>query len=128
MNKIVHVIAAVALIACGYLFRAYTEKPKTVEVPVEKVIVKTKYIDKITKQPVEVIKEVTKYDPEAEERILKASIKKQSLVFLSYGVELDNFGSPYYGITYNKRVFNNVFAGVSLHTNGSATINVGFEF
>lgn len=128
MRLIVLGVAAIAVFSSGYLVRAYFEKPKTLEVPVERIITRTKYIDKTTGKPIEVVKEETKFDSEAQERVLKSSIKKQSFVSAHYGAPLDNLSNNFYGISYNKRVFNNLFLGASIYTNSSATINLSFEF
>jgi len=132
-KSVLQIIVIIAVFATGYLTRAYFEKPPaTIEIPKERVITKTKYIDKVTKVPVEVVKEHTVFDPEATANTIVALRRKNSIAGVSYGADLDlhsfKDSVPVYGATYNRRIFSNFFLGASVYTNGTATVNLLMEF
>jgi hypothetical protein len=128
MKKTTYLIVAVLAFACGYLLCEKLAKPKTIEIPTERIITRTKYVDKQTGKPVEVIKEETKFDSEAQLKAIIATTKKQSFVSISYGAKFNQLETSFYGVSYHKRVFKNVFVGATVYSNSSATVNLGFEF
>lgn len=123
---LLHLVSVAALLALGYFYRAYTEKPKIVEVPKERTITKTIYIDKITKVPVEVITEHTVYDPDAAVQIEKLKAPKV-LVGIAYGVVTD-YGAPVWGAWVQKKLIGPIYLGVAAYTDQSVMLTAGMEF
>lgn len=129
MSKyLTQVVAVIALLALGYFIRAYTEKPKVIEVPKERVVTRTTYIDKITKVPVEVETERVVYDTEAAVEIERLK-KPKVLVGLAYGLErYDNQTKEVYGAWAQKRILGPIYVGAALYSNESAFLTLGTEF
>lgn len=126
MQKIFMLVGAVALISSGYFYRAYTEKPKIVEVPKERVITRKQYVDRVTKQVITVETESTKFDPDAAVQI--AQKPKSTLISVAYGIDKDSLLAPVYGIQVQQRVFSSLYVGVSGYTNGSIFATLGWQF
>lgn len=88
----------------GYFYRAYTEKPKVIEVPKLRTQTRTVYKDgKI----VEVIKDSTKFDTDAALKLRD----KRNLVQLHYGL-VDK--TEVYGLGFSRSVFPNIYIGATV--------------
>jgi hypothetical protein len=121
------IIVSIALAgALGYFGRAYFEKPKVIEVPKERIITKTRYVDRETNKIIEVTTESTKFDTEAAVALSRPS--KSKIFSIKYGADLDNLAIPVYGAEYQQVIFKSVVLGISGYSNGSAFVSVGLLF
>lgn len=126
MQKTTILVAVLLSLSLGYFIRAYTEKPKTIEIPKDRVITKTQYVDRVTKQLVTVETEVVKYDTAA---AVKIATKSPSLMLgVTVGSSLDNLGAPVYGAYLQKKVLGNFYLGVGGALDGSGYLSIGYSF
>jgi hypothetical protein len=121
-----NIVILVVCIGLGYFIRAYTEKPKIIEVPKDRVITKTQYVDKVTKQIVTVESEVIKYDTSAAVQIAKQSNKQNLSV--AYGIDTSELNLPVYGVQYSYKLIGDWTVGISAYTNSAVFVTVGKSF
>lgn len=126
MQKTTILVAVLLSLGLGYFIRAYTEKPKTIEIPKDRVITKTQYVDRVTKQIVTVETESTRFDTDA---AVKVATKSPSLMFgITAGTSISHLGSPVYGAYIQKKVLGNFYLGVGGALDGSGYLSMGYSF
>lgn len=123
MKYTLFAILALGLVLSGYFYRAYTEKPTTIEVPKETTRTVTKYIDRITKQPVEVIVDRTVFDPDAAVEIAKLK-KPKTLASALYRLN----DKPEYGAALQRQFWGPIYLGVAGFTNKDIYVSLSWEF